>query len=71
MPGVVGPYHSLSESDRSGLLTMVGMGIAFVRQLANMAIITCMLSMFAILTDCQSCIKPNELIVAATKHVSL
>lgn len=26
MPGVVGPYHSLSESDRSGLVTMVGNG---------------------------------------------
>ena len=26
MPGVVGPFHSLSESDRRGLVAMVGSG---------------------------------------------
>lgn len=26
MPGVVGPFHSLSESDRRGLVALVGSG---------------------------------------------
>ena len=71
MSEIIGPFHSLSESDRRGLVALVGSGRSVRSAAGELGCHYGHALNFCHALDCQSCIKPNELIAAAARLSSL